>query len=126
MKSYVHILYRLARFLAGVPPELLGALLIVVLFHPAALIAPVVYVVNLLGSEIVFLLLFYVWTWIIWPCLPSKVQGAILRVRDYFLPARPPPVDVPDQVRKLAELRDEEILTEEEFQAKKRDLLDRW
>ena len=36
------------------------------------------------------------------------------------------PVDVPDQFRKLAELRDEGVLAEEEFQAKKRDPLDRW
>ena len=30
-----------------------------------------------------------------------------------------------DQIRKLAELRDEEILTEEEFTAKKQELLSR-
>jgi hypothetical protein len=33
--------------------------------------------------------------------------------------------DIPDQIRKLAELRDSGAITEEEFQAKKRDLLDR-
>jgi ATP-dependent Zn protease len=47
--------------------------------------------------------------------------------------ARPPPaaaeqpvtVDIPDQIRKLAELRDEGILTPEEFAAKKAELLKR-
>jgi putative oligomerization/nucleic acid binding protein len=35
------------------------------------------------------------------------------------------PLDIPTQIRKLAELRDAGILSEEEFQTKKRDLLDR-
>lgn len=33
--------------------------------------------------------------------------------------------DIPDQIRRLAELRDTGILTEEEFESKKRDLLDK-
>lgn len=33
--------------------------------------------------------------------------------------------DIPDQIRKLAELRDQGILTEEKFEAKKTELLDR-
>jgi hypothetical protein len=33
--------------------------------------------------------------------------------------------DVPDQIRKLAELRDAGAITEEEFQEKKKDLLER-
>jgi hypothetical protein len=35
----------------------------------------------------------------------------------------PPPVDLPEQLRKLATLRDEGVLTEEEFQAQKTRLL---
>lgn len=35
------------------------------------------------------------------------------------------PSDVPDQIRKLADLRDTGALTDEEFEAKKKDLLDR-
>lgn len=103
MGKYVHILYRLARFLAGVPPELLGALLVVVLWHPAALISPFVYVVNLLSSEVVVLLLVYLWTWIIWPRLPSKVRNAVLRVQDFFLPA-PASSSADDLSEKNAEL----------------------
>ena len=33
--------------------------------------------------------------------------------------------DIPDQIRKLTELRDQGILTEEEFEPKKTELLDR-
>ena len=33
--------------------------------------------------------------------------------------------DIPEQIRKLAELRDSGLITEEEFEAKKTDLLDR-
>jgi len=40
-------------------------------------------------------------------------------------PAQATQVDVADQIKKLAELRDQGILTEEEFTAKKKDLLAR-
>jgi len=36
-----------------------------------------------------------------------------------------PQSDIPDQIRKLAELRDEGVISNEEFGVKKRDLLDR-
>ena len=36
-----------------------------------------------------------------------------------------PQSDIPDQIRKLAELRDAGTISNEEFEAKKRDLLDR-
>ncbi len=40
--------------------------------------------------------------------------------------AEPPTnLDIPDQIRKLAELRDAGVLTEEEFERKKAELLDR-
>jgi hypothetical protein len=38
-------------------------------------------------------------------------------------PGVPPPVDVADQLRRLAELKDSGVLTEEEFQAQKAKLL---
>ena len=42
------------------------------------------------------------------------------------VPAPPePPPDITDQIRKLAELRDAKVLTEREFQTKKRELLAR-
>ena len=33
--------------------------------------------------------------------------------------------DIPDQIKKLSDLKDQGILTEEEFQKKKKDLLDK-
>lgn len=39
--------------------------------------------------------------------------------------ASPTPLDVPGQIRKLSELRDEGLISPEEFEAKKRELLDR-
>jgi|SRR5579859_495090 len=51
------------------------------------------------------------------------------RVREANQPAAvtftPPPIDIPDQLRKLAELKNQGILTEAEFEAKKTDLLAR-
>lgn len=38
---------------------------------------------------------------------------------------QPPALDIPDQLRKLGELRNEGIVTQEEFEAKKADLLSR-
>jgi hypothetical protein len=58
------------------------------------------------------------------PRLPQITESTIRRAGRAPVVVHPP-VDVPDQLRKLAELRDEGIPTEE-FQAKKRDLLDRW
>ncbi len=40
-------------------------------------------------------------------------------------PAQPQAIDVPEQIRKLAELHAQGILTDDEFQTKKRELLDR-
>lgn len=39
--------------------------------------------------------------------------------------AREPAPDIPEQIKKLAELKEQDILTIEEFEAKKRELLDR-
>ena len=46
--------------------------------------------------------------------------GIVMRARGG---AAPPGVDIPDQIRKLAALRDEGLLTADEFEAKKSDLL---
>jgi 3-oxoacyl-ACP reductase-like protein len=58
-------------------------------------------------------------------------------VRDQFQPAAAPPapaaaaaapaagVDIPDQIAKLAALRDQGVLSADEFEAKKAELLDR-
>jgi hypothetical protein len=44
---------------------------------------------------------------------------------DTAAPPAPPPADPLDEIRRLAELRDQGILTEQEFAAKKAELIDR-
>lgn len=59
---------------------------------------------------------------------PRGIQNAINRAMEEFdLDRRSPVVEesVPDQIAKLADLRDQGILSDEEFEEKKRDLLDR-
>lgn len=40
-------------------------------------------------------------------------------------PSAPPSLDIPDQIRKLAKLKDDGIISSEEFEAKKAELLSR-
>ncbi len=105
MKTLGNILYRLARFLAGVPPEELGAMvlialerpeLLVALFNPellAALFALVLfalkYVVGIIISGIVGWYLTSICKIHLWPMLPSKWQRVILVVRDRALLKKP-------------------------------------
>lgn len=59
---------------------------------------------------------------------PRMIQNAINRAMEEFDQERRTPItqdSVPDQIAKLAELRDNGVISEEEFEAKKSDLLDR-
>lgn len=59
---------------------------------------------------------------------PRMIQNAINRAMEEFDQERRTPItqdSVPDQIAKLAELRDSGVISEEEFEAKKSDLLDR-
>ena len=57
---------------------------------------------------------------------PTPATDILAQVRDKLAPQRPAPLsDIPDQIRKLAQLRDAGAISNEEFEAKKRDLLDR-
>ncbi len=53
----------------------------------------------------------------------TRIAGGSAAAREE-MPATPKSEDLASQIRKLAELRDEGILTEDEFQAKKTDLLE--
>ncbi|WP_346206779.1 DUF4429 domain-containing protein [Caldifermentibacillus hisashii] len=54
----------------------------------------------------------------------EKIKAAVEeKINEYHHPASTQPVDIADQIKKLADLRDNGILTEEEFQAKKKQLL---
>lgn len=53
-------------------------------------------------------------------------NGILAQVKEKLATQQPPPEStIPDQIRKLAELRDDGAITNEEFEAKKRSLLDR-
>ncbi len=67
MKRYVNILYRLAWFLDRVPPEALGAMILVVLNPPSVLVALALWMLNaILGQVFVTvglaILMVYVWS----------------------------------------------------------------
>jgi hypothetical protein len=89
-------LYRLARFLAGVPPEALGAMFLIALEHPeliAALLAVVLfllkYLLGLLVSGIVAWYLGKMFAIHAWPRLPRGLQRLTQRIEDRVL-LRPP------------------------------------
>jgi hypothetical protein len=56
----------------------------------------------------------------------DEVQKFSKRIRESASSARrpsPPSPDIPDQIRKLAKLKDDGIISSEEFEAKKTELL---
>lgn len=85
MRSCVHIPHRALRFMSGAPPEMV-TYLVAVLEQPAALVAPAIYVAGLLGDEVAVIFLACIWIYVVWPRLPLRLQSALLRFRDYFLP----------------------------------------
>jgi hypothetical protein len=66
-----------------------------------------------------------------WVCSAMRLPSLTVGARRWTQPAAPATSeaatngDIPDQIRKLAELRDHGLLTEEELEAKKPELLDR-
>jgi hypothetical protein len=60
----------------------------------------------------------------------DEVQNFSARIRELASfarrpspPSTPPSPDIPDQIRKLAKLKDDGIISSEEFEAKKTELL---
>ena len=53
MEKHTDILYRLARFLAGVPPEALGAMILVATERPDLLVAIALYVLNAIMGQLI-------------------------------------------------------------------------
>jgi hypothetical protein len=107
MKTRGDILYRLARFLAGVPPDTLGATVLFALEHPEliAILAAVVFSVLKFIAVVVFSVLKFVVvailgsivTWYVvkmlgihvWPRLPHRLQRLLRKLEDRAL-LRPP------------------------------------
>ena len=103
MDRRTNILYRLARFLAGIPPEVLGAMVLLALLHPglvAALFATAVVVLKFSVVAIVFVSKYVasvivdgVVTWYLaklfilqaWPRLPHGLRRFVLKQIDRML-----------------------------------------
>jgi hypothetical protein len=101
MKTLANILYRLARFLAGMPPEELGAMVLIALESSellAALFAPELfvalfalvlfvlkYVAVIIIGEIVAWYLTSICKIHLWPKLSSENQRVLLKLQDLIL-----------------------------------------
>lgn len=92
MRAYAHILYPLARFIAGVPPETLGAAILFALGHSwlVAVFCSVVlfilkYLVGLLIGGFVAWYLGKMFVIHIWPRCPLVLQQLIQRIEDRIL-----------------------------------------
>lgn len=121
MDKHTDILYRLARFLAGIPPELLGAIVTLALQHPglivaifAILFAIQVVVLKFVGVVIISGSKFVVGaivgsavTWYlqkmfmlhVWPRLPQDLRRFLLKLKKRVL------LTPPDQLE--ADTRDD-------------------
>jgi hypothetical protein len=92
MRRCVYTLYRAARYLSGLPPEVLGAAVLAVLERPdpivvLAAIAPFVlkYIAGVIISGILTWYLKSILEIHLWPRLPSEHKRALLRIRDRAL-----------------------------------------
>jgi hypothetical protein len=110
MRRFVDIHYRAARFLAGVPPDTLGAMVLFALEHPGLIAIFVAVVFSVLKFVVVVVLsvlefvvvaiLGSIVTWYVakmlaihaWPKLPSKLRQMLRRMVDRAL-MRPPVQD---------------------------------
>ena len=107
MRAYANIVYRLARFFAGIPPEILGAMVLLAIQHPglvaatfAVLFVSQMVVLKFVAVAIVFILKYVVGiivsgiiTWYlgklfavhVWPRLPHDLQRSLLTLKDLIL-----------------------------------------
>lgn len=102
MSKYTNILYRLARFLTGMPPEVFGAMALVALTHPgivAIVFASVVlvskYVVGLIISGIVAHYLRQIFEIYVRPKIPRKLRQLLQKMENRAL-TKPPDHDRDD------------------------------
>jgi hypothetical protein len=92
MRSLVYIYYRAAWFLAGIPPDTLGATVLFALEHPGLITILVAAVFSVLKFVVVAILGSIV-TWYVakmlgihvWPRLPHSLQRLLRRLEDRAL-----------------------------------------
>jgi hypothetical protein len=107
MRAYANIVYRLARFFAGIPPEILGAMVLLAIQHPGLVAATfaVLFVIQMVvlkfvAVAIVFVLKYVVGivvsgiiTWYlgklfavhVWRRLPHDLKRSLLKLKDLIL-----------------------------------------
>ena len=99
MDKHTDILYRLARFLAGVPPDTLGAMVLFALENPG-IMATLFAVVLFVSKYVVGLIVSTFLAWYggkmlaihVWPRLPSRLRQLLRRVEGRIL-LQPPDQD---------------------------------
>ena len=85
MESYLYIPQRLARFLARVPPEMLGAVLLLLIMHPGV----TVWILGLIVSGVITGYLKEFFEIHIWPEVPPGHQRRLLRMKSRALQKGP-------------------------------------
>ncbi len=85
MERYVNILYRLARFLAVIPPDA-AKYLPAVFERTDLLVAFGLWAANAVAGEVFTSLLVLLFALYLWPKLPTGVQSFLLSVRDFLFP----------------------------------------
>jgi hypothetical protein len=102
MDGYSNILYRLARFLAGIPPDA-TAMLLAVLENPHGLADVLVWALSAWAGELFVLYTVAILVRYLWPLLPAGAQRVLLKVRSFFWPWES---ESRDQSRDLAALEE--------------------
>ncbi len=112
MERYVNILYRLARFLAGIPAD--AAQFLPAVFERADLLMDFgLWAAETVAGEIFTMLLVLFITLYVWPRLPSRVRRRLRAVYECFYPSA---ADAEDSSSHEAVSRDREKLLREEIE----------
>ncbi len=85
MGRYVNILYRLARFLAGIPPDA-ATMLLAVLERPDLLAAVSLWAADQILGHIFVSMLLLILGARVWPKIPAQHQRRLLKALGGFLP----------------------------------------
>lgn len=112
MERYVNILYRLARFLAGIPPD--WAKCIPAVFERMDLLVDFgIWTAEAVAGDLFTTLLALIFTLYVWRRLPSGARRRLRAVYEYFFPSD---AGGNDGTSDEAELRDGDKLLQEEVE----------
>ncbi len=85
MARYVDILYRIARFLAGAPPDA-GTMALAILGRPELLVGFAAWALSTAVGDVFMTVLLLILGVCVWPRLPAPARRYLLALRDRFLP----------------------------------------